>query len=130
MNGATCGYLGNGPLAVERAERGVRLAPQDPYRFWHEALLGQAHYVNGNFEEAVVWARRAVGRNGAVAFSLRILIASLMALGRSQDASTARSHLLRVQPGFRLGRYEKRCPFQGETLATWIARLRAAGLPE
>ena len=130
MNGATCGYLGNGPLAVERAERGVRLAPQDPYRFWHEALLGQAHYVNGNFEEALVWARRAVGRNGAVAFSLRTLIASLMALGRSQDASVAGSHLLRVQPGFRLGRYEKRCPFQGETLATWIARLRTAGLPE
>jgi len=129
MSGATCGYIGNGPLAVERAERGVRLAPQDTYRFWHEALLGQAHYVNHNFEEAVVWARRAVGRNGAVAFSLRTLIASLIALGKSDEAAAAVSHLLRVQPGFRLGPYEKRCPFQGETLTTWIARLRAAGLP-
>jgi adenylate cyclase len=130
MNGATCGYIGNAALAVERAERGVRLAPQDPYRFWHEALLGQAHYLNGNFGEAVVWARRAVGRNGAVAFSLRTLVASLMALGKTEQAAGAAGHLLRVQPTFQLGRYEKRCPFQGEALANWIGRLRAAGLPE
>ena len=130
MSGATCGYIGKGPLAVERGERGVRLAPQDTYRFWHEALLGQAHYVNGNFEEAVVWARRAVGRNGAVAFSLRTLIASLIALGKTNDALAARDHLLRVQPGFRLDPYRKRCPFQAEALATWIDRLRAAGLPD
>ena len=129
MSGATCGYIGNGPLAVERAARGVRLAPQDTYRFWHEALLGQAHYVNGNFEEAVVWGRRAVGRNGAVAFSLRLLIASLVALGKADAAAEAASHLLRVQPGFRLSSYRERCPFQGDVLTTWIARLRAAGLP-
>jgi tetratricopeptide (TPR) repeat protein len=130
MSGATYGYIGNGPLAVERGERGVRLAPQDTYRFWHEALLGQAHYVNGNFEEAMVWARRAVGRNGAVAFSLRTLIASLIALGKTDEALAARDHLLRVQPGFRLGPYRKRCPFREEALATWIDRLRAAGLPD
>jgi TolB-like protein len=130
MSGATCGYIGNGPLAVERAERGVRLAPQDAYRFWHEALLGQAHYVNGNFDEAVVWARRAVGRNGAVAFSLRTLIASLIALGKPGEATASAAQLLRVQPGFRLNVYRTRCPFQGEALATWIARLRAAGLPD
>jgi adenylate cyclase len=92
--------------------------------------LGQAHYVNHNFEEAVVWARRAVGRNGAVAFSLRILIASLIALGKADEAAAAVNHLLRVQAGFRLAPYEKRCPFRGETLATWIERLRAAGLPD
>jgi tetratricopeptide (TPR) repeat protein len=130
MSGATCGYLGNGPLAVERAERGVRLAPQDTYRFWHEALLGQAHHVNGNFEEAAVWARRAVGRNGAVAFSLRTLIASLMALGKTGEAAAAAQQLLRMQPGFRLSVYTKRCPFQGQALADWIGRLRAAGLPD
>jgi adenylate cyclase len=93
-------------------------------------LLGQAHYLNGNFGEAVVWARRAVGRNGAVAFSLRTLVASLMALGKTEEAAGAAGHLLRVQPLFQLGSYEKRCPFQGEALANWIGRLRAAGLPE
>jgi TolB-like protein/Tfp pilus assembly protein PilF len=130
MSCATYGYIGNGPLAVERGERGVRLAPQDAYRFWHEALLGQAHYVNGNYEEAAVWARRAVGRNGAVAFSLRTLINCLMAVGKKDEAVEAGQHLLRVQPNFRVSRYEKRCPFQGERLTVWLGRLRAAGLPE
>jgi TolB-like protein/class 3 adenylate cyclase len=130
MSSATCGYIGNGKLAVERGERGVRLAPQDAYRFWHEALLGQAHHVNGNYEEAAIWARRAVGRNGAVAFSLRTLINCLMALNKTDEALAAARHLMRVQPGFRVSRYEKLCPFQGDALVVWLARLRAAGLPE
>jgi hypothetical protein len=53
-----------------------------------------------------------------------------MALGKTEQAAGAAGHLLRVQPTFQLGRYEKRCPFQGEALANWIGRLRAAGLPE
>jgi hypothetical protein len=71
-----------------------------------------------------------VGRNGAVAFSLRTLIASLIALGKPGEATASAAQLLRVQPGFRLNVYRTRCPFQGEALATWIARLRAAGLPD
>jgi adenylate cyclase len=130
MSSATCGYLGNGPLAVERAERGIRLAPQDAHRFWQEAMLAQAHYVNGNYEEAAIWARRAVGRNGAVVFSLRTLTTSLVALGKTDEALAAAQQLMRVQPGFRMSSYEKSCPFQGEVLSVWLARLRAAGLPE
>ncbi len=92
--------------------------------------MGQAHYVNGNYEEAVIWARRAVGRNGAVVFSLRTLITSLMALGKVEEARAAGRQLMQVQPGFRMGRYAKLCPFQGDTLAGWLDGLRAAGLPE
>ncbi len=91
MSSATCGYVGNGALAVERALRAMRLAPQDAFRFWYEAMLGQAYYVFGNYEEATIWAQRAVGRNGAVAFALRTLTASLMALGKDEAARVAAS---------------------------------------
>jgi adenylate cyclase len=130
MSSATCGYIGNGALAVERARRSIRLAPQDAFRFWHEAILGQAHYVDGNYEEAVIWAQRAVGRNGAVVFALRTLTASLMALGKVEEARAAAQQLMHVQPRFAMARYEKRCPLKGEILTTWLERLRAAGLPE
>ena len=50
-----------------------------------------------------------------------------MALGKTDEAIAAASHLLRVQPGFRLGPYEKLCPFQGDALAAWLARLRPPG---
>ena len=130
MSSATCGYIGNGALAVERAQRSIRLAPQDAIRFWHEAIMGQAHYVDGNYEEAAIWAQRAVGRNGAVAFALRTLTASLIALGKDDDARAAALQLMRIQPRFAMARYEKLCPFRIPVLTTWLERLRAAGLPE
>ncbi len=130
MSSATCGYMGEGATAVERAEQGVRLSPLDACTFWHEGILAQAHYINGNYEDAVTWARSAVGRNGAVRFTLRTLIASLAALDRLDEARVVAERLIRVQPDFRLRAYAKRCPFQGQALDRWIGRLGKAGLPD
>ena len=130
MSSLNCSYIGHGDQAVERAQRALRLTPLDAFRFWPEAIMGQAYYVDGNYEEAVTWAQRAVGRNGPVTFALRTLTASLMALGKGEAARTASQQLMRVLPRFSITRYEERCPFQGEVLATWLHRLRAAGLPE
>lgn len=130
MNSATCGYLGQGELAIERAQRGLRLAPQDAYRFWHEAILAQAFYVSGRFEEAVTWSRRALGREGAVIFAWRILIASLIASGDRPAGQDAARRMMEVKPAFRLTPYQELCPFQGDTLTTWMERLREAGLPD
>jgi adenylate cyclase len=130
MSCATCGYLGLGELAVARGQQGLRLSPVDARRFWHEGVLGQAHYINGDYAEAVAFARMAAGRNAGVAFNLRCLTASLVALERMDEARGAAQQLLRVQPGFRLSSYMPRCPFKGKTLDTWIHRLRLAGLPD
>ncbi len=129
MSSATCGYIGDGPTAVQRAEQGVRLAPLDARMFWHEGILANAHYVNGDYEKAVAWARSAIGRNDSIRFTIRTLAASLAAVGRIDEAAEAARHLLRVQPDFRLGLYSKHCPFQGAVLEKWIERLQLAGLP-
>jgi adenylate cyclase len=130
MSSATCGYIGDGPTAVQRAELGVRLSPLDARTFWHEGILAQAHYVNRNYQEALSWARSACERNPFIRFNIRTLIASLAALGRRDEAAEAAQHLLRVQPDFQLGVYRQRCPFQGSILEEWLARLRSAGLPD
>ena len=65
-----------------------------------------------------------------MAFSLRILIASLAALGKTDEAVAVGQQLLRVHPGFRTERYARLCPFRGDALVAWLARLRQAGLPE
>ncbi len=130
MSSATHGYLGDGANAVKHGEQGVRLSPLDAHTFWHEGILAQAHYVNGDYEQALAWARSSVRRNPAIRFATRTLIASLAALGKATEASAAAAQLLRLQPEFRLGSYAKRCPFQGSILDNWIARLRSAGLPE
>ena len=130
MGSATAGFLDDGPTAVRRAEQGVRLSPLDARLFWHEGLLAQAHYISGDYEQALDWARGVVGRNELVRFNARTLVASLAALDRHDEAARAAQHLLRIQPDFRLGPYARSCPFRGATLDTWLTRLRSAGLPD
>lgn len=130
MRCATCSYLGLADLAVEHGRQSLRLSPIDAHRFWHEGVLGQAHYIRGDYAQAVAFARMAYSRNGAVAFNLRCLAASLVAQQRMDEARGVAQQLLRVQPAFRLSAYRPRCPFVGPTLDTWISRLRQAGLPD
>lgn len=130
MSSAAHGFVGDGRRAVAHGETGQRLAPNDPYTFWHEGLLAQAHYVAGDYDAALAWASSAVARNRAIRFTLRILAASLAGAGRLPEAREAGTELLRLQPGFRLGTYAPRCPFVAPVLARWIGHLRQAGLPE
>ena len=130
MSAATHGYVGEAAVAVAEAERGLRLSPADPYTFWHEGILANAHYVAGDYGQAVNWARSAVAQNPSIRFTLRTLVASLVAAGRMDEARRAADHLLGLQPEFRLRRYAQVCPFVPGILEGWIGRLREAGLPD
>lgn len=131
LSSITCGYLdNNGESAVERAERGLQLSPVDAHVFWYESTLGQAHYVAGHYEAAVAWARKAYSRNPLPMFNLRLLAASLSALGKVSEAQGIAQELLDQQPRFRLAEYRRRCPFRGRALEDWTERLHSAGLPE
>ena len=130
MSSATRGFVGDGSVAVQHGEQGLRLSPLDARSFWHEGILAQAHYINGDYEKAVAWAYSAVGRNASIRFTHRTLIASLAAVERLDEASGVVRRFLNIQPDFKLTAYEKTCPFQGKILTEWIARLRAGGLPD
>jgi adenylate cyclase len=130
MASATSGFLGDGPEAVSQGEQGVRLSPLDARSFWHEGLLGQAHYVNGDHEQALEWALSALNRNGLIRFNHRLLIATLDALGRGREAAEAARRFLQIQPDFHVSSYARRCPFRAAALEAWLGHLRSAGLPE
>jgi adenylate cyclase len=130
MASATSGFLGDGPTAVRQGEQGVRLSPLDARSFWHEGLLGQAHYVNGDYEQALDWVRSAVSRNDLIRFNQRLLIVTLGALGCHEEAAQAAHRYLQIQPGFRISSYAIRCPFRDAALETWLGHLRSAGLPD
>lgn len=130
MSSVTRGYLGDGKGAVERAEQGIRLSPLDAHIFWNEGMLAQAHYINGDFASATAWARKSASRKSTAMFNLRVLAASLVALGRGEEARAVAEEMLKHQPQFRLSAYRARCPFTGVILRTWIERLAMAGLPE
>jgi adenylate cyclase len=130
MASVTSGFLGDSAAAVRQGEQGVRLSPLDARSFWHEGILGQAHYLNGDYEQALEWVLSALSRNEQVRFSQRLLIVTLGALGRRAEAEQVARRYLQVEPGFRISSYARRCPFRGAALETWLGRLRSAGLPD
>jgi TolB-like protein/Tfp pilus assembly protein PilF len=130
MSSVTRGYLGQGEEAVRHAQRGLLLSPLDAHIFWHEGQLAQALYINNQFDEAIAMAQRVALRSTGLMFNLRVLIASLVAAGRQDDARRTALLLLRAQPGFRLSVYAERCPFRGAIRAAWLQRLLEAELPE
>jgi adenylate cyclase len=130
LSSCNCGYLGDGEGAIRRAERGLRLSPRDVHAFYQEHILSQAHYINGNYEEAAAWADKSAGHNDALTSNLRVLTASLVALGRREEAHRTARRLLQVQPKFGLAAFAARTPLRGAVRDLFVERLRSAGLPD
>jgi adenylate cyclase len=116
--------------AIERAERGMRLSPVDKQSFFYLLFLTLAHYVDGTYEESIIWGHRSAALNPRLCSNLRWLIASLVAVGKMDEARHFAQTLLEVNPGFRLSTYEKWCPLQTELRNELLSRLQSAGLPE
>jgi adenylate cyclase len=123
-------YTGQTKSAIERAERGMRLSPADKQSFFYLLFLALAHYVDGTYDEAIIWALKSAALNPRLCSNLRWLIASLVAVGKMDDACHFGRVMLEVNPGFRLSAYERWCPLQAELRKDLIARLSLAGLPD
>ncbi|SDA15826.1 TolB amino-terminal domain-containing protein [Methylobacterium sp. UNC378MF] len=130
LSSGVYGYVGQGDAAVSRAEQGLRLSPVDVQSYFYLMFLGQAHYLNKNYEEALVWSQRTYTLNQRLSANLRILAATLVALDRIPEAKRVAHAILSVQPDFRLKAYSARCPFSRMLLEEFIDRLERAGLPQ
>ncbi len=130
FSAATLCFIGDGPTAVEHASTAVRLSPLDTHIFFAEHILAQAHYVNGNYDEAIQTARRADRGNTRLTSNLRTLVASLAAIGKGE---VAQQYVLRHQqivPAFKVSAWAARTPMQGAVRAHRIEQLLIAGMPE
>lgn len=122
------GFIGQAGAGVERAERAIRLSPLDQQAFFNLCFLAQNHYLNDSFDESIRWARKALYLNPRIGVAARMAAASLVALGRHDEArSTAELHG-KVLPGFRLSDYERRCPFKQPAASVYVERLKIAGI--
>jgi adenylate cyclase len=123
-------YMGDGRTGLERAQHGLRLSPVDTQSFFYLTFLSIAHYVNGTFDEAAIWARKCLGFNPRLCATLRMLSVSLVAMGARDEAREIAQMLLKAQPRFQISTYAGICPFRSEIRTEFLARLREAGLPE
>jgi adenylate cyclase len=123
-------YIGDGKQSVARAERGLRLSPVDAQSHFYLLFLALAHYVNGTYEESVIWGYKSMALNPRLCSNMRWLIASLVGLGKFGEARHVAETLLKLQPRFRLSTYEKWCPLKSDLRAALLDRLRMAGISD
>jgi tetratricopeptide (TPR) repeat protein len=123
--------LPNPKAALQLLERAERLSPRDP-RAWSMATAqALAHFVDGNYEQSISSAKRALAQNPRFAIALRLLAASLSKTGNAEQAFETMKRMLEIEPQLTSSRLRARVPFMPE--ATWerlSEGLIAAGLPE
>jgi tetratricopeptide (TPR) repeat protein len=125
-----CGWMGDAAVAVTRARQGLRLSPIGPDAgCWHEHALSQAHYIAGEYDEAIAWGGIAAS-HGKHLSNLRCLAASLVAADRMDEARAIASSIMVAKPDFRLKTFRSGTPLKAHIADLFVDRLRRAGLPE
>jgi tetratricopeptide (TPR) repeat protein len=130
VGGVMFGWQGEAQRAIEWGGQAIRLSPFDPWKWsaYHAVTLG--NFCQGLYAEAAEAAYKSVQLNPEHSISYMLLTASLVKLGRIEDAKAAAARVLELQPEFRYSRQ-----FAGVDCAPGLAvglgkSLAVAGLPE
>ena len=104
-------YMGRADDGLTHFDRALALCPLDEFAF--RTLTGRAfaRLFRGDFEGAVMDARRAHAAAANYTVCHRVLAAALAHTGRTREAATAMASLLRHNPGLSLARYSKETRF-------------------
>ncbi|WP_373413851.1 adenylate/guanylate cyclase domain-containing protein [Ensifer aridi] len=90
-----CGSLDDAVTYFLRAER---LSPNGLGAHWNLTGLAHVEMVRGNYEEALVWARKSMASNAEYSPCLWMLIAANALLGRMEEAQRHLANLLAISP--------------------------------
>lgn len=124
-------WMGDEAIAIEHADRALRLSPFDPLIYLPYVGLAYAHFAAGRFQEAAAAARLASQSNPRFSVPHMLHAAALAVLGRREEARTAVQRLLELEPGTNVATVilSARCVNPNHIHALEDA-LRRAGLPE
>jgi tetratricopeptide (TPR) repeat protein len=124
-------YQGEPDLAIEHLDRAMRLSPFDPFTYILHGGFAHAHLFAGRYEEALLWARKAMQGRPSWRAGLRILAAAAALSDRLEEARRAMANSRAIDPNASLSRIRKVRLFRRpQDLAKLEEGLRAAGLPE
>jgi len=124
-------FVGDTENAHREIEQAIRLSPRDPFLvLWHAALAGAA-FVDGDYENAVRWARQTIEERRDWPSGHRLLAASLGQLGKEADASAAVREVLRLIPDQSVATLRLQLPYRDPNVVErFLDGLRRGGLPE
>jgi len=107
-----------------------RLSPLDPITHMADVGAGAAHFIDGRYDDAIVWTQRCLSQHPDGGWALRQLVAAYVHAGKLDEAQRACLRLRQAHPDLTLANLSNALPFGEGTMARVISGLRAAGLPE
>jgi adenylate cyclase len=117
-------YAGLSEEALRSYEHAMRLSPLDPMQFGSLAMMSLAYIGLGRFDEAVIAARKSIGKHATFMPAHYCLASALAHLGREEEARQVTRQILQLQPDFRISKR------RGRGSAAYLEGLQKAGLPE
>ena len=130
LSGVTLCYVGEARAALEREAYALRLSPFDPLGFYFTGVSGLAAMLCGKYDEALAFGLKARRENPRWSVNLRFLAATLVHLGRLEEARQMAREFLAIDQTFTLSAFRQWYPLREPELTTYIDALRQAGLPE
>lgn len=126
--GATLAYLGRGDEARSHAEYALTLSPLDSCLYSFLAFTALSCYAQGDFKQAVQYAREALDLNPHYSTIYKLLAMSLVAMGEVGPARDVGSVLRRLEPSYSAKAAASFLPFKDPVLRDQsLLRLRTAG---
>lgn len=126
----TLAWMGKTELAIERAQRALRLSPFDPLNVRPHCGLAIAFFHTKRYDEAAVAARCASEFNPGFSVPHAFLAAALARLGRVDEAKVAGQRVLALQPTFTIRGFSTTVALSPAVFNPFAEAWREAGLPE
>ena len=124
-------YRGDPDTALVHSARAMRLSPLDPLMGVMQAASAFAHFLAYRYDEALIWAEKAMRELPHVVTPARIAAASYALSGRMEQANEVMARLRQNDPTLRLSNIKERIPpLRQSDMTHYVEGLRAAGLPE
>ena len=124
-------FRSQGAEAVADAERALQIAPLDPNRFFFQAMAAGAAMSNDDNERALELATSSLRLNAAHTSTMRIKAVAEWRLGKVEKARKTMGKLMRKQPDFSIGWWQKNTPAAGYKIGEdFVRTLRDMDVPE
>jgi adenylate cyclase len=125
-------YRGRSEIAIEHAQRALRLSPRDPMAFRIHMAFCFAYLSAGNYDQVLDYANRGLELNPRAVLLLRQKIVALAHLDRLEEARIAASQYMAQAPTFSTKAYSDALKhlLTDAIRVPIVEGLRLAGLPE
>jgi tetratricopeptide (TPR) repeat protein len=123
-------FMGQTEIAIERAERALRLSPFDSLNYLAYNALAISYFTTGRHEQSHDATRRSIQINPRFSVCYLFHTAALVGLARNEEAKSAARHVLALDPAFTISGFAITVGFEPRVFALLADAWRVAGLPE